>query len=76
MKCKFGQSDVIFYYLRKRGMHDDVPVKSTTDYLFDLKIHALYKKFIENNGDRDVVKPEHDIAKYILGEFMISMAYC
>ncbi|WMV27223.1 hypothetical protein MTR67_020608 [Solanum verrucosum] len=56
--------DVILYYLRKKGMHDEVPVKfTTTDYLFDLKIKALYKKFIENNGDSDVVKPEHDIAK-------------
>ncbi|KAG5599424.1 hypothetical protein H5410_030794 [Solanum commersonii] len=45
---------------------------TTTDYLFDLKIQALYKKFIENNGDSDVVKPEHDIAKYILGEFVLS----
>uniref|UniRef100_M1AKV4 Ulp1 protease family, C-terminal catalytic domain containing protein n=1 Tax=Solanum tuberosum TaxID=4113 RepID=M1AKV4_SOLTU len=45
---------------------------TTTDYLFDLKIKALYKKFIENNGDGDVVKPEHDIAKYILGEFVFS----
>ncbi|KAG5595529.1 hypothetical protein H5410_036761 [Solanum commersonii] len=45
---------------------------TTTDYLFDLKIKALYKKFIENNGDSDVVKPEHDIAKYILGEFVFS----
>ncbi|KAH0769827.1 hypothetical protein KY290_013808 [Solanum tuberosum] len=58
---------------KKKGMHDDVPVKfTTTDYLFDLKIKALYKKFIENNGDSDVVKPEHDIAKYILGEFVFS----
>ncbi|KAH0679925.1 hypothetical protein KY284_021010 [Solanum tuberosum] len=65
--------DVILYYLRKKGMYDDVPVKfTTTDYLFDLKIQALYKKFIENNGDSDVVKPEHDIAKYILGEFVLS----
>ncbi|KAG5604167.1 hypothetical protein H5410_025659 [Solanum commersonii] len=56
-----------------KGMYDDVPVKfTTTDYLFDLKIQALYKKFIENNGDSDVVKPEHDIAKYILGEFVLS----
>ncbi|WMV37293.1 hypothetical protein MTR67_030678 [Solanum verrucosum] len=58
--------DVILYYLRKKGMHDDVPVKfTTTDYLFDLKIKALYKKFIENNGDSDVVKPEHDIANSV-----------
>ncbi|KAG5604093.1 hypothetical protein H5410_025585 [Solanum commersonii] len=65
--------NVILYYLRKKGMHDDVPVKfTTTDYLFDLKIKALYKKFIENNGDSDVVKPKHDIAKYILGEFVFS----
>ncbi|KAG5616684.1 hypothetical protein H5410_016508 [Solanum commersonii] len=50
-----------------KGMCDDVPVKfTTTDYLFDLKIKALYKNFIENNGDGDVVKPEHDITKYIL----------
>ncbi|KAG5568163.1 hypothetical protein H5410_064822 [Solanum commersonii] len=35
-------------------------------------IQALYKKFIENNGDSDVVKPEHDITKYILGEFVLS----
>ncbi|KAH0721535.1 hypothetical protein KY284_006565 [Solanum tuberosum] len=56
-----------------KGMYDDVPVKfTTTDYLFDLKIQALYKKFIENNGDSDVVNPEHDIAKYILGEFVLS----
>ena len=48
-------------------MHDDIPVKfTTTDYLFDLKIKAFYK-FIENYGDSNVVKPEHDIAKYILG---------
>ncbi|KAG5580876.1 hypothetical protein H5410_051503 [Solanum commersonii] len=45
---------------------------TTTDYLFDLKIQSLYKKYIENNGDSDVVKPEHDIAKYILGEFVLS----
>ncbi|KAH0722398.1 hypothetical protein KY289_005442 [Solanum tuberosum] len=56
-----------------KGMYDDVPVKfTTTDYLFDLKIQALYKKFIENNGDSDVVNSEHDIAKYILGEFVLS----
>lgn len=54
-------------------MHDDIPVKfTTTDYLFDLKIQPIYKKFIENNGDSDVVKPEHDIAKYILGGFVFS----
>ncbi|WMV50475.1 hypothetical protein MTR67_043860 [Solanum verrucosum] len=35
-------------------------------------IQSLYKKFIENNGGSDVVKPEHDIAKYILGEFVLS----
>ncbi|KAH0653715.1 hypothetical protein KY289_031393 [Solanum tuberosum] len=62
---------------KKKGMCDDVPMKfTTTDYLFDLKIKALYKKFIENNGDGDVVKPEHDIAKYILGEFVLSNRSC
>ncbi|KAH0680080.1 hypothetical protein KY284_021165 [Solanum tuberosum] len=37
--------DVILYYLRKKGMHDDVPVKfTTTDYRIDLKIKALLKR--------------------------------
>lgn len=53
-------------------MFDDVPVMfTTTDCLFDLKIKALYKNFIENNGDSDVVNTEHDIFKYILGEWLL-----
>ncbi|KAF3652364.1 hypothetical protein FXO37_17541 [Capsicum annuum] len=69
--------DVSFYYLRKKGMFDDVPVMfTTTDCLFDLKIKALYKNFIENNGDSDVVNTEHDIFKYILGEWLLCGSLC
>ncbi|XP_009794175.1 uncharacterized protein [Nicotiana sylvestris] len=43
--------DVLFYYLRKMGKYDpDVQIKFTsTNYLFDLKIKALYEKFIAHN---------------------------
>ncbi|PHT68400.1 hypothetical protein T459_27887 [Capsicum annuum] len=58
--------------LRKKEMFDDVPVKLTkNDGLFDLNIKTLYKNFIENNGDSDVVKMKHDISKYILGEWLL-----
>ncbi|PHU03085.1 hypothetical protein BC332_28336 [Capsicum chinense] len=46
------------------------------DGLFDLKIKALYKNFIENNGDSDVVKMKHDISKYILGEWLLCECGC
>lgn len=69
----FGCYPLLSKKERKKEMDDDVPVQfTTTDYLFDLKIQPIYKKFIENNGDSDVVKPEHDIAKYILGGFVFS----
>nr|XP_033510267.1 uncharacterized protein LOC117275030 [Nicotiana tomentosiformis] len=65
--------DVLFYYLRKRGKYDpDVHIKFTsTNYLFDLKIKALYKKFIAHNRNNLFLKPEHDIARYILGDEML-----
>lgn len=71
--------DILFYCLRKKDKYDpDVYIKFTTiNYLFDLKIKALYMKFIEQNRDSLILKPEHDIAHYILGDSMLcnSMAH-
>nr|XP_009759002.1 PREDICTED: uncharacterized protein LOC104211613 [Nicotiana sylvestris] len=68
-----SHADVLFYYLRKRGKYDpNVDIKLTsTDYLFDLKIKALYKKFIAHNNNSIILKHEHDIARYILGDEML-----
>ncbi|XP_062118337.1 uncharacterized protein LOC133831951 [Humulus lupulus] len=66
---QLGHVDVVFYYLRKKGMyHDSTVLKfTTTDTTFQKRIEAIYDSFLKKNRDHGVMNRNHVVAEVMMG---------
>ncbi|XP_062103528.1 uncharacterized protein LOC133814605 [Humulus lupulus] len=61
--------DVVFYYLRKKGMYRDSTVLkfTTTDTTFQKRIEAIYDSFLKKNHGHGVMNRNHVVVEVMMG---------
>ncbi|XP_062080672.1 uncharacterized protein LOC133785456 [Humulus lupulus] len=66
---EFYHVDVVFYYLRKKGMYRDSTVLkfTTTDTTFQKRIEVIYDSFLKKNRDHEVMNCNHVVAEVMMG---------